>query len=158
MKNLLGTSAVIAVLAAGAAFVGYRANYDSALHAAVVRGDTMEWLRVDFHLKEAQVSTIRQMQASYAGTCEEHCRMIQEATHSRNALQAAHGDKAAIDAANAEIQRMRTICESAIEAHIRRVAALMSPDDGKRYLALVLPKIASFDHLAAPDLLLNRAL
>jgi hypothetical protein len=31
----------------------------------------------------------------------------------------------------------------------------MSPQDGQRYLALVLPKIADFDHQAAPDLHLN---
>jgi DNA-directed RNA polymerase specialized sigma24 family protein len=28
----------------------------------------------------------------------------------------------------------------------------MSPQDGQRYLALLLPKIADFDHQAAPDL------
>jgi hypothetical protein len=31
----------------------------------------------------------------------------------------------------------------------------MAPEQGRRYLALVLPKIADFDHRAAPDLGLN---
>jgi len=155
MKHLLGTIALIALLGAASAFVGYRMNCNPAMHAAVAKGDTMEWLRTDFHLTDAQFAAIRRVHASYAGTCEEHCRMIQEATRARDALAAAHGDKAAIDAANREIQRMRTACEGAIAAHVRRVAALMSPEEGRRYLALVLPKIASFDHTTAPDLRLN---
>jgi Heavy-metal resistance len=155
MRYLLGTVAIIALLAAAAAYVGYCMSWNPALHAAVAKGDTMEWLRTDFHLADAQLAAIRQLHASYAGTCEEHCRMIQEATRARNALEAAHDNQAAIDAANGEIQRMRRVCEQAIESHVRRVAALMSPEDGRRYLGLVLPKIANFDHTAAPDLRLN---
>ena len=157
MKYLLGTVAIVSLLAVGTAYVGYRMNCDPALHAAVAKGDTMEWLRADFHLTDEQFSAIRQVHASYAGTCEEHCRMIQEATRARNALAAAAGKPAAIDAANAEIQRMRQVCEGAIEDHVRRVAALMSSEEGRRYLALVLPKIANFDHTAAPDLRLNQS-
>ncbi len=157
MKYLLATVAMVALLAAGTAYFGYRMTCNPALHAAVANGDTMEWLRTDFHLTKAQLSDIRQLHASYAGTCGEHCRMIQQETLSRNALVAAGGSRAAIDAANVEIQRMRKVCEGAIEAHVRRVAALMSSEDGRRYLALVLPRIANFDHLAAPDLRLNKS-
>jgi uncharacterized membrane protein len=157
MKYLLRTVAIVALMAAGAAYVGYRVNCDPVLHAAVAKGDAMEWLRTDFHLTDAQFSAVRQLHASYADTCEEHCRMIQEATRARNALEAAQGDKAAIAEANRQIQRMRLMCEGAIEAHVRQVAALMSPEDGRRYLALVLPKIADFDHTAAPDLRLNKS-
>ena len=157
MKYLLGTVAVITLLAAGIAYVGYRLSGDPALRAAVTKGDTMEWLRTDFHLSDAQFSAIRRLHAAYAGTCEEHCRMIQEATRARNALVAANGNKVAIAEANSQIQRMRLMCEGAIAAHVRQVAALMSPEDGRRYLDLVLPKIANFDHAAAPDLRLNKS-
>jgi hypothetical protein len=83
--------------------------------------------------------------------------MIQEATRARKALELAHGDKAALEAATSKIQGLRTICEGSIAAHVRKVAALMSPEDGRRYLALVLPKIANFDHTAAPDLRLSHS-
>lgn len=156
MKYLLGTVTILAFVAAGTGYVSYRMSCDPALHAAVTKGDTMEWLRTDFHLTDAQLTAIRQLHESYAGTCEEYCRMIQEATRARNALEAAHGDKTALDAANSKLQGMRVVCESSIAAHVRKVAALMSPEDGRRYLALVLPKIANFDHTAAPDLRLNR--
>jgi hypothetical protein len=60
-----------------------------------------------------------------------------------------------MEAANERIQALRSLCEGAIAAHVRKVASLMSPDDGRRYLALVLPKIANFDHTAPPDLRLG---
>jgi len=155
MRNLLISVGLIGVLACGAAYVGFRANSDPALHAAVARGDTMEWLRTDFHLDGEQLAAIRRLQDAYSPSCDEHCRMIQEATQARRALEAAHGDPASIAAANERIRRMRSMCEGAIRAHVEKVAALMATEDAKRYLALVLPKISKFDHNGAPDLRLN---
>ncbi len=155
MKHLLATLAVLGLAAALAGFVCFRMSSDPQLHAAAVQGDAMLWLRTDFHLTEAQFAAIRQLHNSYAGTCDEHCRMIQTATKAWNALEAAHGDPAALAASNRRLAELRFVCETAITRHVRQVAALMSPADGQRYLALVLPKIASFDHQSAPDLHLN---
>jgi len=156
MKYLWSTLVLLAVVAAATGVVCYRAGCDPAMHAAVTRGDAMEWLRADFHLTAAQFAAIRQLHDAYAGTCEEHCRLIQEATKLRDSLAAAHGtDPVAAAAAERKLQELRGTCEHAIAAHVRAVAALMSPDDGRRYLALVLPKIADFDHVAVPDLRLN---
>ncbi len=155
MRNLLISAGLIAALACVAAYLGFRANSDPALHEAVAKGDTMEWLRTDFHLSAEQLAAVRRLHDSYSGTCDEHCRMIQEATQARQALEAAHGDPASIAAANERIQRMRAMCEGAIRVHVQKVAALMAPEDAKRYLALVLPKISKFDHKGAPDLRLN---
>jgi hypothetical protein len=157
MKYLLGTVGVIALLAVCTGYMGYRVNCDPALHEAVANGDTMKWLRTDFHLTDAQLIEIRRLHKSYTGTCEEHCRMIQEATRARNALKAAHGDRASLEEADLKIQQLKTVCEASLTLHVRKVAALMSPDDGRRYLALVLPKIANFDHTAAPDLHLGHS-
>lgn len=155
MRYLLGTAALIALLAAATGFTGYRLCSDPALHAAAARGDTMEWLRADFHLTDAQLAQVRRMHEAYAGTCEEHCRRIQEATRARATLEAARGDRAAMEAADARVRELRAACEGALTAHVRTVAALMSPEDGRRYLSLVLPRIAAFDHTGAPDLSLS---
>jgi hypothetical protein len=155
MKYLLNTLALVVLAAAVTGFVCFRMNSDPQLHAAAATGDAMQWLRSDFHLTDAQFAAIRQLHESYAGTCAEHCRMIQEASRARDALAAARGDAAALVAANRELQDLRRNCETAIARHVRQVAALMPPEDGRRYLALVLPKIAAFDHRAAPDLRLN---
>jgi len=158
MKYLTRTLAVLALIAMAAGFVCYRLNWEPILHAAAAKGDAMEWLRADFHLTETQYAAIQKLHAAYAGSCAEHCRMIQEATKVRNALQATKtADSAAMLAAEKNLQELRTHCETAITRHVREVAALMSPEEGQRYLALVLPKIADFDHHAAPDLKLNRS-
>jgi hypothetical protein len=158
MKYLTGTIAVLVLLAAATGFVCYRMSSEPSLHAVAAKGDAMAWLRMDFHLTDAQYAAILQLHEAYAGTCEEHCRMIREATKARDTLQSAtNADPAAMRTAEQKIQELRTHCETAITRHVRQVAALMSPEDGQRYLALVLPKIADFDHQAAPDLRLIRS-
>src|SRR3972149_7515390 len=114
MQSLRGTLAVLVLAAATAGFVCYRLSCDPMLHAAAARGDAMQWLQTDFHLTDTQLAAIRQLHESYAGTCEEHCRMIQEATRARNALQAAHGNEAALNAANSKLQELSIVCETAI--------------------------------------------
>jgi hypothetical protein len=157
MRHLLGTIAAIILVAAATGLVCYRLNAEPALHAAAAKRDALQWLRDDFHLTPAQFTAIRELHASYAGTCSEHCRMIQEATQVRAALAATQSaDPAAVAAAERKVQELRAVCESAIATHVWQVAALMTPAEGQRYLALVLPKIADFDHTAVPDLRLNR--
>jgi hypothetical protein len=153
MKYLLGTIAVLAFVAAATGFVCYRLGADPGLQAAAAKGDAMAWLRTDFHLNDTQFAAIKKLHEAYAPSCAEHCRMIQEATQARDALRAA--DPAAVAAAERKLQELRTTCETAITRHVRQVAAEMSPAEGARYLALVLPKIADFDHLVTPDLRLN---
>ena len=156
MRYLLGTWALLAFAAASIGLMCYRLNTDSALHAAVQQRDAMEWLRMDFHLNDAQFAAIKKLHEAYTPSCAEHCRLIQEATRMNHTLKSAgHGDPAALAAAEARLQELRTVCETAITRHVRQVAAEMSPVEGARYLALVLPKIADFDHQAEPDLHLN---
>jgi hypothetical protein len=154
MKNLLGTIVALVLLAAGMGFFCYRLNFNPALHAAVANGDAMVWLRTDFHLDDRQFAEMKKLHDAYAPSCEEHCRMIQEATKAHDALKAS--DPVAAAAAERRLQGLRTACEIALAAHVRQVAAVMAPEEGRRYLAMVLPKIAEFDHTAAPDLQLNR--
>lgn len=155
MKHLLNTLVVLVLLATATGWVCYRAASDPKLHEAASRGDAMQWLRTDFQLSEAQFAAIRRLHEAYAGDCEEHCRLIQEATRARDAVAAARGDATALARAEENLKELRLVCETAITRHVRQVAAIMSPADGERYLALVLPKIASFDHRAAPDLRLE---
>jgi hypothetical protein len=156
VKNLLATLTLVAAAAAGVAVVCYRAGCEPAVHAAAEKGDALAWLRAEFRLDDTQFAAIRRLHEAYAPECAEHCRAIREATRARDALAAARpADPAALAAADRRVQELRAFCETAIARHVRRVAALMAPAEGERYLALVLPKIASFDHAAAPDLRLE---
>lgn len=152
MRHLLTTIGVLAALAALVAFVSFRAGRDPAVEAALAKRDALAWLRADFKLTDSQFATIEKLHHSYSAVCEEHCRAIQDAMRARTALKAnAAALPAQVDAAEKRVQELRQICETAIAAHVREVSRQMSPEQGERYLALVLPKIADFDHQAAPD-------
>ncbi len=157
MKRLGQSLLVLAVAAVATGAFCYRLSSAPALHAAVARHDAMAWLRADFHLTDRQFEAIKKLHDDYAPGCEEHCRRIKAATQARDALRARHdADPAAAAEAERTLAELRTTCETAIGAHVRKVAALMSPEDGRRYLAMVLPKIAEFDHQMAPPLDLGR--
>ena len=156
MKHLLVTIAVLAAIATVAGFVSFRLGGESDIRAALAKRDALTWLRTDFHLDEAQFAAIRKLHESYSVVCEEHCRAIQEAATARDAVKAGPKmDPDGLAAAEKKLKELRVMCETAIAAHVRQVAAQMSPAEGQRYLALVLPKIVDFDHRAAPDLGLN---
>jgi hypothetical protein len=156
MRNLVATIGLLIAIAVAAGFISYRLGSASDVRDALAKRDALAWLRTDFHLNDAQFAAIRTLHESYSVVCEGHCHAIQEAAMARNALKAAaQPDAAAVTAAERRLQELRNICETAIAGHVRRVAAEMSPAEGERYLALVLPKIANFDHPAPPDLGLN---
>lgn len=157
MKHLGRTLVVLALVALALGFACYRLSSAPAMQAAARSGDALAWLRMDFRLDDRQFAAIKQLHEAYAPSCEEHCRLIQEAARARDALRAKQGaDPAAVATAERTVQELRLACETAISAHVRKVAALMAPKQGERYLALVLPKIADFDHQMAPNLALNR--
>jgi hypothetical protein len=73
----------------------------------------------------------------------------------RDALAAKTSSPAARVAAELAVKELRSVCEHALTGHVQKVATLMAAEDGRRYLALMLPKIAAFDHATAPDLQMN---
>lgn len=157
MSNLGRTLVLIALAALAAGLLCYRMSSAPAVHAAAESGDALAWLRADFRLTDAQFAEVKKLHEAYAPSCEEHCRLIQEAMRARNALQArADANPAAVAAADRSLHELRVTCETAIAAHVRKVAAVMAPEQGERYLALVLPKIADFDHQMAPDVALRQ--
>ena len=157
MRHFLTTLAVLAVLAGVTCFATFRLSGDPGVRAAVEKRDAMEWLRTDFALTDVQFAKIKKLHDSYSVVCEKHCSDIMQATRARNELKAVPSiDATATAAADKRVEELRLICETAIAAHVRQCAAEMSPAARDRYLALVLPKIADFDHQAPPDLQLNQ--
>lgn len=156
MKNLMATLVLLAAVASATGIAVYRMTGEPDVRAAAAKRDALEWLRTDFNLSDAQFAVIKKLHESYSTVCEEHCRAIMEASEARTTLKARPAaDSAAIAAADRRVEELRIVCETAIASHCRQVAAEMSPEAGRRYLALVLPKIRDFDHRAPPDLGLN---
>ena len=157
MRHLLTTLLVLTGLAAVTCLATFWMSGDPSVRAAVEKRNAMEWLRADFALTDAQFAKIKKLHDSYSVVCEKHCMDIMHATRARNELKASPSvDATATAAADKRVEELRLICEMAIAAHVRQCAAEMSPSARDRYLALVLPKIADFDHQAPPDLQLNQ--
>jgi len=155
MKHFALTLMMVVLVATVTGAIAYRAGADRSVKTALAEQDAMAWLRADFGLTDAQFETIKKLHADYSVICEEHCLAIQDATRTLRSLRATNAEPARLVSAQEEVERLRLVCESAIATHVRRCAAEMSPEAGRRYLEMVLPKIKDFDHLAPPDLKLQ---
>ena len=149
--------AVIAILlvvaAAFAGALGYRSGCDTQLRAAARQGDVSAWLRREFHLTGSQSAAIEKLHRDYSAVCEEHCRAIRESKRERDALRAVHpSDTAALSAAERRLAERSAECESSLLRHLDAVAWEMAPEDGRRYLELMRPRVAAYGHAGAPGL------
>lgn len=138
LKNLLITLCLAMTAGAGAFGVFYVISDNRAMHAAAKEGDGMAWLRAEFQLSEAQFTTIRRRHEDYSFVCGEHCAAIMAARERQ--------------APPAEVAALEKTCVDAMTVHFRGVAALMPPNQGERYLAMVLPRVAGYAHHGAPNL------
>ncbi len=152
MKHALIAAGLLAAIAVVAGFLGYRCGYDPVLHGAACAGDEMAWLRQEYHLTDGQYAAIETLHRRYGESCAEHCRAIQEAVRVRDALRANPATEAgALAAAERRVHDLGAGCEADLLAHLAEVAALMSPEEGHRYLATMRPLVAKPVHAGAPE-------
>ena len=155
MRHFWTTLVLVTALAVGCWLLVFRATCDPAAHAAVRAGDVLGWMRCEFQLTDAQFSAIRKLHEEHSVVCAGHCAAV-AAARSRLAEVRRGGDAAGIVAAAREERVALETCRQSVEAHVRRVAALMDPTQGERYLRMVLPRLAELDHAAPPGLTLER--
>ena len=137
MKNFWITLG-LAVTAGAAAFaVFFAMNDDPELRRAARAGDAMAWLRLEFRLSERQAAAVTKLHDDFSVECGEHCGAIIDARERK--------------APAAEIARLERVCVDAMTQHFERVAALMSAEQGARYLEIVMPRVAGYDHAGAPN-------
>jgi hypothetical protein len=111
----------------------------------------LTWLKSEFHLSTSQMAAIETLHHDYQPVCRDHCEKI----HQARARLAAAKPASATGEANAELAelaRVEAVCRDATRAHLERVAALMAPADGARFLDLMLPKLAGPSADASCDL------
>jgi hypothetical protein len=138
MKNFLVTTMVILAACAVAYGVCYAMGREpAALRQAMAERNAMEWLRADFALSDTQFAAIKQLHDDYGKECARHCAAIMDAKRRH--------------APAAEIGRLEATCERSMAGHFHQVAALMDPAQGRRYLAIVLPRVVRYDHHGAPS-------
>jgi hypothetical protein len=109
--------------------------------------DQWTWLRREFHLNDAQFARIQALHAAYEPVCAGHCSRIMALQQRIAELEKAGGtDSPAYAAAATEWQAVSRECNRATQLHLEKVAAEMDPAEGRRYLDLMVPRIARYDH------------
>jgi len=106
--------------------------------------DEDTWLKQEFALNDQQVAAIRKIRADYAPVCAQHCGMIAEARQRLTATEKYEGaDSAAYKEAREFFDRVSRECAQATRAHVEAIAAQMPPEQARRYLEMVGPKLTS---------------
>jgi hypothetical protein len=137
MKNFLLTLSIVVAACALAYGVFFAMNDDPALRRAARENDAMAWLRVEFHLTDAQFAAVKKLHDDYGRICGGHCSAIVEAKRR--------------GAPAVEVAALEQTCVESMTAHFKRVAAEMPASEGARYLATVLPRVAGYEHTGAPN-------
>jgi uncharacterized membrane protein YidH (DUF202 family) len=155
MKNFLLT--LLAVIAAGVLAAGafFRWQSNDALHAAAQERDAMKWLRTEFHLSDAQFAAIAKLHEDYSVECADHCAAIGSTRAQLAAAEKSGQPVATIAVLRRAVAERELACRSAIGAHLRKVAALMPPGEGERYLQMLLPRVENYRHQGAPTVRLD---
>ena len=135
---MLFTMGVVVAACALSFGVFYAVNREPAeMRQALREGDAMGWLRAEFRLSDTQFAAIKRLHEDYREICAVHCSAIMTAEKR--------------GAPRAEVATLEKTCVDAMTVHFRRVASLMPPGQGERYLAIVLPRVADYDHRGAPN-------
>lgn len=138
MKNRVFMIALFLAVSAASFWVFYTIADRPAVRRAASEGNTMEWLRAEFHLNDAQFTAIQNLHNEFGTVCAQHCIAINNAKESGKSP--------------AEIAALEQVCVGAMVEHFHKVAALMPPGEGERYLAIVLPRIRDYDHTQSPTI------
>lgn len=152
MKFRWIAAALIAALALGAGCIAYVCQRETMPKAAADDGDALLWLRHEFKLPADKMARIEKMHAAYQVVCEEHCRIIRNARVGLRKLREAQAPASEITAAEAKSKEVDLICTTSLETHMREIASVIGGEDGRRYLSIVLPRVANYDHAGAPGL------
>lgn len=142
MRNALFTVLLALAVCAASFGIAYCLSDQPAVRRAAREGDAMQWLRTEFCLDDAQFAAVQKLHDDYSRACGQHCAAIMAAKHR--------------SAPAAEVAALEATCVAAMTEHFRRVATLMPAGQGARYLAIVLPRVADYDHTGAPTVQVRR--
>ena len=136
MMRLSSFFAAAVIIAAVAYGVTYHINSRNS-------EDQWIWLRREFHLTDGQFARVKVLQDAYTPVCADHCRRIMDAQARLSTLSAGSPEQAA---ALKEWEAIKTECNAASLQQLNKIAAEMSSPQGRRYLDLMVPRIARHDH------------
>lgn len=149
---LIITAALLAGLA-GFMLTSRQSRVPVAEHPAGGHASSMlpelAWLRHEFKLTEEQFSKISELHLAYRPTCESLCEKIIVSRKKVTELVAAGTDVSpGLKDAFREHALLLAECQSAMLGHLYETAAVLPPDQAKRYLEVMMPHVIdmTMDH------------
>jgi hypothetical protein len=128
---LVGAVVLGAAIFAGAFLTGQRTSRLVQEQPA----DDLNWLRLEFHLGDAELARIRKLHEGYLPQCAATCREIAD---KKRELEAAGGDGTNLTAAAQlklqELDQLRARCRAQMLRYFTTVSQAMPPEEGRRYL------------------------
>jgi hypothetical protein len=129
---LLGALALGSAVFAGA----YFASQHTCMMCKEQPKDDLAWLRLEFHLSDAEMARIRQLHEGYLPKCAEMCAKI---AAKKRELDSALGSGTNLTAEAqtkmSELGELRKQCQTQMLQHFITVSQTMPPEEGQRYLA-----------------------
>jgi hypothetical protein len=120
-----------AALAGGAYFAGRRACVMTHTNPA----DDLAWLRMEFHLSDAEMARIQKLHEGYLPKCAGMCAKI---AAKKSELEAALSTTTNLDQVVqqklTEVASLRAQCQVQMLQHFTEVSRTMPPEQGRRYL------------------------
>ncbi|SKA85226.1 Heavy-metal resistance [Prosthecobacter debontii] len=106
----------------------------------------LKWLHHELKLTDEQFAKVKERHLAYRPTCEALCMKV-AASQKKVQTLAQAGNIAApeLSAALEEQAAVRAECQKAMLKHLHETAAVMSPDQAKHYLDIMLPQIIGPD-------------
>lgn len=113
--------------------------------------DENTWLQTEFSLSNEQLAAIKKVRADYGPVCATHCSKLSTEKKRLAETEKKHGrDSADYQMALAAFEALNRECTEATRKHLEAIAAQMPPDQGRRYLEMVGPKITTAKTAASP--------
>jgi hypothetical protein len=113
--------------------------------------DETTWLKNEFALSPQQLASIEKLRADYAPVCAAHCRQIAAAEKRLAAAEKSAGiSSEEFHAAQAKFDAVSQECVVSTQRLLEAIAAQMDADQGRRYLAMVAPKLSTAEDALPP--------
>lgn len=136
MRKPLLTLLVALLLGAGLFGGAFLCTRFFCLRHAARSTDDLDWLRMEFHLTDADLAKVRELHNGYLPICEKNCQDIAAKKRQLNlAIAAGTNATATLDQLRADVAQLRVKCQTEMLAHFRAVSLAMPADQGQRYLA-----------------------
>ena len=146
MKNRLLLAAIILLVAVLAGSLAFVASYRAACAPACCRNHAstkeLGWLRHEYHLSDAQFERIEKLHAEHAVRCAAMCQRIDvQRARLSTLIQASPAMSPEVSEALKATVALESECRESTLAHIYAVAAVMPPEEGRRYVAMMSASI-----------------